>query len=323
MRVLVTGGAGFSGSGLCERLVERGDHVLCVDNFQTGKRANIQKLSGHAAFEVMEHDITEPLTQEALASTLLAGKVDRVFNLACPASPPKYQHDPIHTAKTSMVGTLYLLELAHAQGARILHASTSEIYGDPMVHPQHEGYWGNVNPIGPRSCYDEGKRAAETLCFDFHRQLGVDIRVVRIFNTYGPRMQPDDGRVVSAFIDQALRGQDLTIFGEGHQTRSFCYVEDLLDGLLAMMDQDDHVGPINLGNPQELSIRELAEKIIAFTGSTSGIIFKRLPVDDPTRRRPDISLARDVLGFAPKTPLNEGLAHTVPYFRQLVDESPE
>jgi UDP-glucuronate decarboxylase len=311
MRILVTGGAGFIGSTLCERLVNQGDHVICVDNFHTGRRANIAQLMNRPNFEVIEHDIVNPLSVEA----------DRIFNLACPASPIKYQSDPVRTLKTSIVGTLNLLELAHKTGARILQASTSEIYGDPIVHPQKESYWGNVNPIGPRSCYDEGKRAAETLCFDFHRQHGVDIRVVRIFNTYGPRMQPDDGRVVSAFIDQALRGVALTIFGEGHQTRSFCYVQDLLDGLTAMMNQDDYIGPLNLGNPQELSVRELAEKIIEFTGSPSGIIFKPLPADDPTRRRPDITLAREILGFAPKTPLNDGLAKTVPYFEGLISGS--
>lgn len=311
MRILVTGGAGFIGSTLCERLVNQGDHVICVDNFHTGRRANIAQLMNRPNFEVIEHDIVNPLSVEA----------DRIFNLACPASPLKYQSDPVRTLKTSIVGSLNLLELAHKTGARILQASTSEIYGDPIVHPQKESYWGNVNPIGPRSCYDEGKRAAETLCFDFHRQHGVDIRVVRIFNTYGPRMQPDDGRVVSAFIDQALRGVALTIFGEGHQTRSFCYVQDLLDGLTAMMNQDDYIGPLNLGNPQELSVRELAEKIIEFTGSPSGIIFKPLPADDPTRRRPDITLAREILGFAPKTPLNDGLAKTVPYFEGLISGS--
>jgi UDP-glucuronate decarboxylase len=311
MRILVTGGAGFIGSTLCERLVNQGDHVICVDNFHTGRRANIAQLMNRSNFEVIEHDIVNPLSVEA----------DRIFNLACPASPIKYQSDPVRTLKTSIVGTLNLLELAHKTGARILQASTSEIYGDPIVHPQKESYWGNVNPIGPRSCYDEGKRAAETLCFDFHRQHGVDIRVVRIFNTYGPRMQPDDGRVVSAFIDQALRGVALTIFGEGHQTRSFCYVQDLVDGLTAMMNQDDYIGPLNLGNPQELSVRELAEKIIEFTGSPSGIIFKPLPADDPTRRRPDITLAREILGFAPKTPLNDGLAKTVPYFEGLISGS--
>ena len=311
MRVLVTGGAGFIGSTLCERLVTQGDHVICLDNFHTGRRANIEHLLSHSNFEVVEHDIVDPLDIA----------VDRIFNLACPASPIKYQSDPVRTLKTSIVGALNLLELAQRTGARILQASTSEIYGDPIVHPQKESYWGNVNPIGPRSCYDEGKRAAETLCFDFHRQHQVDVRVVRIFNTYGPRMQPDDGRVVSAFIDQALRGVALTIFGEGHQTRSFCYVEDLVDGMIAMMNQDDYIGPLNLGNPQELSIRELAEKIIEFTGSSSGIIFKSLPADDPTRRRPDITLAREILGFAPKTPLSDGLAKTVPYFRGLLESS--
>ena len=307
MKVLVTGGAGFIGSSLCERLVQEGSHVYCLDNFHTGRLGNIEHLTGRPNFEVVEHDIVEPLHME----------IDRIFNLACPASPIKYQTDPVRTLKTSIVGTLNLLELANKTGARLLQASTSEIYGDPIVHPQKESYWGNVNPIGPRSCYDEGKRAAETLCFDFHRQHGVDVRVVRIFNTYGPRMQPDDGRVVSAFIDQALRGAALTIFGEGHQTRSFCFVEDLVDGLVAMQNQDDYVGPINLGNPQELSIRELAEKIIEFTNSASGIIFKPLPTDDPTRRRPDITLAREILGFAPKTPLVDGLAKTVPYFQEL------
>ena len=311
MRVLVTGGAGFIGSTLCERLVTQGDHVICLDNFHTGRRANIEQLTSQPNFQVVEHDIVDPLDIA----------VDRIFNLACPASPIKYQSDPVRTLKTSIVGTLNLLELAQRTGARILQASTSEIYGDPIVHPQKESYWGNVNPIGPRSCYDEGKRAAETLCFDFHRQHQVDVRVVRIFNTYGPRMQPDDGRVVSAFIDQALRGVALTIFGEGHQTRSFCYVEDLVDGMVAMMNQDDYIGPLNLGNPQELSIRELAEKIIEFTGSSSGIIFKSLPADDPTRRRPDITLAREILGFAPKTPLSDGLAKTVPYFRGLLESS--
>jgi UDP-glucuronate decarboxylase len=304
MRCLVTGGAGFIGSFLCERLIAAGHEVICLDNFYTGRRENIAHLLDHATFEVIRHDVTEPILLE----------VDRIFNLACPASPVHYQYNPVKTVKTSVMGMVHMLGLARRVRARVLQASTSEVYGDPTIHPQVEEYWGNVNPIGIRACYDEGKRVAETLCFDYHRQNGVDIRVVRIFNTYGPRMARNDGRVVSNFIVQALAGEDLTLYGDGSQTRSFCYVDDLVDGMLAMMDQNTHIGPFNLGNPHEFTIRELAEKVIAMTGSRSRIIHKPLPSDDPTQRQPDITKARTHLGWEPKVRLDEGLARTIAWF---------
>ncbi|ROR29610.1 UDP-glucuronic acid decarboxylase family protein [Inmirania thermothiophila] len=309
-RVLVTGGAGFIGSHLCERLLARGHEVLCVDNFFTGTRGNIQHLLDDPAFEVLRHDITFPLYVE----------VDEVYNLACPASPVHYQFDPVQTTKTSVMGAINMLGLAKRLRVRILQASTSEVYGDPEVHPQHEGYWGRVNPIGPRACYDEGKRCAETLFFDYHRQHGLRIKVARIFNTYGPRMHPDDGRVVSNFIVQALRNKDITVYGDGGQTRSFCYVDDLVDGLVRLMEEtpDDFTGPVNLGNPQELTIRELAERIIELTGSRSRIVHRPLPADDPRQRRPDIRLAREALGWQPTTPVEEGLQATIQYFDRLL-----
>jgi UDP-glucuronate decarboxylase len=308
-RVLVTGGAGFIGSHLCERLVARGDEVLCVDNFFTGSRANIRHLLGEPMFELSRHDVTFPLYVE----------VDRIFNLACPASPVHYQHDPVATTKTSVHGAINMLGLAKRLQARILQASTSEVYGDPAVHPQVEGYWGNVNPIGPRSCYDEGKRCAETLFFDYWRQHRLRIKVARIFNTYGPRMHPNDGRVVSNFIVQALRGEPITLFGDGAQTRSFCYVDDLVEGLLRLMDSpDDVTGPINLGNPNEFTIRQLAETVIELTGSRSPLENRPLPIDDPRQRQPDISLAIETLGWRPTIELREGLMKTIAHFDQLL-----
>ena len=305
-RVLVTGGAGFLGSHLCERLVAQGHEVLCVDNYFTGRRANVAQLIGQPGFELMRHDVTFPLYVE----------VDRIFNLACPASPVHYQHDPVQTTKTSVHGAINMLGLAERLRIPILQASTSEVYGDPAVHPQPEEYWGNVNPIGLRACYDEGKRCAETLFFDYHRQHRLSIKVARIFNTYGPRMHPDDGRVVSNFIMQALKGEDITIYGDGTQTRSFCYVDDLIDGLLRFMDTTaEHTGPINLGNPGEFTILELAEMVIRQVGSSSRIIFRPLPSDDPRQRRPDISKARALLGWEPTIPLDEGLCRTIRYFR--------
>jgi UDP-glucuronate decarboxylase len=307
MQVLVTGGAGFLGSHLCERLAERGDDVICVDNFFTGTRRNIAHLIGRPNFELIRHDITFPLYLE----------VDRIFNLACPASPVHYQFDPVQTTKTSVHGAINMLGLAKRVKARILQASTSEVYGDPEEHPQTESYWGRVNPIGVRSCYDEGKRCAETLFFDYHRQYALDIKVVRIFNTYGPRMHPDDGRVVSNFIVQALRGQDITIYGDGGQTRSFCYVDDLIEAMLRMMDTDaGFTGPVNVGNPGEFTILELAQAILRLTGSQSKIVFKALPQDDPRQRQPDISLAAQKLGWSPTVALEDGLARTVDYFRR-------
>ena len=309
MRVLVTGGAGFLGSHLCERLLGKGHDVLCVDNFYTSTRRNITHLLDHPHFELMRHDVTFPLYVE----------VDRIYNLACPASPIHYQRDPVQTTKTSVHGAINMLGLAKRTGARILQASTSEVYGDPEVHPQPESYWGNVNPVGVRSCYDEGKRCAETLFFDYHRQHDLPIKVARIFNTYGPRMQPDDGRVVSNFIVQALQGQDLTIYGDGSQTRSFCYVDDLVDGLMRLMESPgDFTGPVNLGNPVEFTIRQLAEQVLAKVGGDSKLVEKPLPSDDPTQRQPDISLAREVLNWAPKVPLEQGLDHTIAYFRELL-----
>ena len=308
-RVLVTGGAGFLGSHLCERLLERGDSVLCVDNLFTGRQANIQHLRPHAGFELLRHDVTVPL----------AVHVERIFNLACPASPLHYQQDPVQTTRTSVLGAINMLELAHQQGARILQASTSEVYGDPDVHPQPESYWGRVNPVGIRSCYDEGKRCAETLFFDYQRQYQLEIKVMRIFNTYGPRMQSDDGRVVSNFIVQALRGEALTIYGDGQQTRSFCYVDDLVDGMLRLMDSDaGFSGPVNVGNPAEFSMLELAEKVLRLTGSRSTINFMPLPGDDPRQRQPDITLAKRELGWQASVSLEDGLIETIGYFRRLL-----
>lgn len=304
-RVLVTGGAGFLGSHLCERLIDAGHEVLCVDNFFTGARANIAHLLDHPRFELMRHDITFPLYVE----------VDEIYNLACPASPVHYQFDPVQTTKTSVIGAVNMLGLAKRLRIPILQASTSEVYGDPAEHPQRESYWGNVNPIGPRSCYDEGKRCAETLFFDYYRQHAIAIRVARIFNTYGPRMHPNDGRVVSNFIVQALRGQDITIFGDGSQSRSFCYVDDLISGLIAMMEREEAVpGPINLGNPHEFSILDLAHIIIELTGSKSQLIYKPLPQDDPRQRQPDTARAEELLGWTANTPLREGLERTIRYF---------
>jgi UDP-glucuronate decarboxylase len=308
-RVLVTGGAGFLGSHLCDRLVEAGHDVLCVDNFFTGSKRNVAHLLQQPRFELMRHDVTFPLYVE----------VDRIFNLACPASPIHYQHDPVQTTKTSVHGAINMLGLAKRVKARILQASTSEVYGDPEVHPQPEAYWGRVNPIGIRSCYDEGKRCAETLFFDYHRQHRLEVKVVRIFNTYGPRMHPNDGRVVSNFIVQALRGENITIYGDGQQTRSFCYVDDLLDGMLAMMDTPaDFTGPINVGNPAEFTMLELAEQVIRLVGGASRISFHPLPSDDPKHRRPDITLAQQRLGWAPKVALEDGLKETIAYFRELL-----
>ncbi len=308
-RVLITGGAGFLGSHLCDRLVNRGDDVICLDNFFTGDKRNIAHLLGRSNFELMRHDVTFPLYVE----------VDEIYNLACPASPIHYQHDPVQTTKTSVHGAINMLGLAKRTGAKILQASTSEVYGDPEVHPQPEAYWGRVNPIGIRSCYDEGKRCAETLFFDYHRQHGLRIKVARIFNTYGPRMHPEDGRVVSNFIVQALRGEPITIYGEGTQTRSFCYVDDLVDGLIRLMDSSDEVtGPINLGNPGEFTIAELAQIILEAVGSSAQIVHRPLPQDDPTQRRPDISTAKDVLGWSPTVDLTAGLSKTIDYFRELL-----
>jgi UDP-glucuronate decarboxylase len=308
-KILVTGGAGFLGSHLCDRLVARGDEVLCVDNFFTGTKRNIEHLLHERRFEMMRHDVTFPLYVEA----------ERIFNLACPASPVHYQFDPVQTTKTSVHGAINMLGLAKRVRARILQASTSEVYGDPEVHPQVESYWGRVNCIGPRSCYDEGKRCAETLFFDYQRQHGLDVKVVRIFNTYGPRMHPNDGRVVSNFIVQALRGEDVTIYGDGSQTRSFCYVDDLIDAMLRMMDSEKgFFGPVNIGNPGEFTMLELAEKVLRMTGSKSRLVHKPLPADDPKQRRPDITLARAKLGWEPKVALEDGLAHTIAYFRKLL-----
>jgi UDP-glucuronate decarboxylase len=309
-QVLVTGGAGFLGSHLCDRLIARGDEVLCVDNFYTGGKGNVRHLMGNKNFELMRHDVTFPLYVE----------VDRIFNLACPASPVHYQHDPVQTTKTSVHGAINMLGLAKRTKARILQASTSEVYGDPTMHPQREEYWGNVNPIGPRSCYDEGKRCAETLFFDYWRQHQLQIKVIRIFNTYGPRMQPDDGRVVSNFIVQALKGEPITLYGDGQQTRSFCYVDDLIEGMMRLMDSDKAItGPINVGNPVEFTMRELAELVVQFTGSKSPITFRPLPTDDPKQRRPDISQAQDKLGWEPKVALADGLKETIAYFRRTLD----
>ncbi|MBL4613658.1 MAG: SDR family oxidoreductase [Magnetovibrio sp.] len=308
-RILVTGGAGLLGSHLCERLLGLGHDVLCVDNFFTGPRDNIIPLMANPGFELIRHDVTFPLYLE----------VDEIYNLACPASPIHYQQDPVQTTKTAVHGAINMLGLAKRVGARIFQASTSEVYGDPQVHPQTEDYHGNVNPIGPRACYDEGKRCAETLFFDTHRQYGLNIKVARIFNTYGPRMHPNDGRVVSNFILQALKGEAITVYGDGSQTRSFCYVDDLIDGFLKLMaTPDDVTGPMNLGNPHEFTITELAEQVIELTGSKSQLIYKDLPQDDPLQRCPDISLARDVIDWQPQIPLNDGLQRTIAYFQQLI-----
>jgi UDP-glucuronate decarboxylase len=305
-RVLVTGGAGFIGSHLCERLLARGDEVLCVDNFFTSRRSNILSMLDHSMFELMRHDITWPLYVE----------VDEIYNLACPASPVHYQFDPVQTTKTSVHGAINMLGLAKRLKVKILQASTSEVYGDPSEHPQSETYWGNVNPIGPRACYDEGKRCAETLFFDYQRQHKLQIRVVRIFNTFGPRMHPNDGRVVSNFIVQALRDEPITIYGSGNQTRSFCYVDDLVTGMIAMMDQKDIAGPVNLGNPTEHTIRELALMVMELTGSSSELVYRPLPQDDPVRRKPDITVAREKLGWTPAIPIREGLTKTIRYFKE-------
>lgn len=309
MRILITGGAGFVGSHLCERMLSEGHDVICLDNFFTGTKRNIAHLLDNHRFELVRHDITEPILLE----------VDRIFNLACPASPVHYQYNPVKTIKTSVMGTINLLGLAKRVRARILQASTSEVYGDPHIHPQTEDYWGNVNPIGIRSCYDEGKRVAETLMMDYHRQNGVDIRIIRIFNTYGPRMALNDGRVVSNFIVQALRGEDITVYGEGNQTRSFCYVDDLVEGMIRMMDCEGFIGPVNLGNPVETTILEFAKRIIELTNSRSKIIFNPLPADDPKQRQPDITLAKRELSWEPKVDIAVGLGKTVEYFKSVLN----
>ncbi len=310
-RVLVTGGSGFLGSHLCDRLLERGDEVICVDNFFTGSRQTVAHLLDHPRFELIRHDVTFPLYLE----------IDEIYNLACPASPIHYQHDPVQTTKTSVHGAINMLGLAKRVGARIFQASTSEVYGDPSVHPQKEDYWGHVNPIGSRSCYDEGKRCAETLFFDYHRQHNLRIKVARIFNTYGPRMHPNDGRVVSNFIVQALRGDPITVYGDGSQSRSFCYVDDLIAGFLALMSSEDSlVGPVNLGNPVEFTILELAEQVIDLTNSKSRLERKPLPSDDPRQRQPDITQAKEKLGWEPTVPLSEGLQKTIPYFDRLMSK---
>jgi UDP-glucuronate decarboxylase len=310
-RTLVTGGAGFLGSHLCSRLVNEKNDVICLDNFFTGQKRNIAHLMKTPYFELVRHDVTFPYYIE----------IDRIFNLACPASPPHYQHDPVQTTKTSVHGAINMLGLAKRTGSRILQASTSEVYGDPIIHPQIESYWGNVNPIGVRSCYDEGKRCAETLFFDYYRQHNVKIKIVRIFNTYGPNMHPNDGRVVSNFIMQALQNNNITIYGDGLQTRSFCYVDDLIDALMLMMDSpDDFTGPVNIGNPAEFTMLELAEKVILLTGSSSKIIYQPLPPDDPRQRKPDITLAREKLNWEPKVSLLDGLKETIAYFKKLTNK---
>jgi UDP-glucuronate decarboxylase len=311
-RVLVTGGAGFLGSHLCERLLALGHHVFCLDSFETGRMENISHLMGHRGFRFIKHDVIEPLEL----------RVDEIYNLACPASPVHYQADPIHTLKTSVYGSIHLLDLAARRKARILQASTSEVYGDPKEHPQQEDYWGNVNPNGIRACYDEGKRCAETLFFDYHRRCGVEIKIARIFNTYGPRMDQDDGRVISNFIVQALQNQPITVYGDGRQTRSFCFVKDMIDGLLALMESPaDLTGPLNLGNPHEVTVLHLADRVLLLTESKSRVSFKPLPQDDPIRRQPDISRARASLLWQPRTDLNTGLRATIDYFRRLLEES--
>lgn len=310
-RILVTGGAGFIGSHLCETLLAQGNEIICLDNFFTGSKNNITHLRDNSAFELIRHDIVHPINLE----------VDQIYNLACPASPVHYQYNPVKTVKTSVMGAINMLGMAKRIRARILQASTSEVYGDPAEHPQRESYWGNVNPIGIRSCYDEGKRCAETLFFDYYRQNNVDIKVIRIFNTYGPRMLPNDGRVVSNFVVQALKGEDITIYGDGTQTRSFCYVDDLVRGIIAMMHSPSgFCGPVNLGNPVEFTIRELAEMVLELTGSSSKLIYKNLPADDPVRRRPDIALARENLSWEPSIQLRDGLIKTIEYFNKLLSE---
>lgn len=309
MRILITGGAGFLGSHLTDRLLEDGHEIICMDNLFTGSKRNIAHLMQNPNFEFLRHDVTDPFKLE----------VDQIYNLACPASPVHYQYNAIKTIKTSVMGAINCLGLAKRVNARVFQASTSEVYGDPEVHPQPESYWGSVNPIGIRSCYDEGKRCAETLFFDYHRQNGVDIRIVRIFNTYGPRMSPEDGRVVSNFIVQALRGEDITIYGDGSQTRSFCYYSDLIDGFVRLMEQDKLVGPVNIGNPGEFTMLELAEKVIQLTGTQSRIVHEALPADDPKQRQPDIELAKTELGWEPRVSLDEGLVETIDYFRSYLD----
>jgi UDP-glucuronate decarboxylase len=310
-RVLVTGGAGFLGSHLCKRLLKRGEDVLCIDNYFTGDKRHVFDLMGNPRFELLRHDVTFPLYVE----------VDEIYNLACPASPIHYQFDPVQTTKTSVHGAINMLGLAKRLKAKIFQASTSEVYGDPEIHPQTEDYWGNVNPIGPRSCYDEGKRCAETLFFDYHRQHGLLIKVARIFNTYGPRMHPNDGRVVSNFIVQALMGKNITVYGDGSQTRSFCYVDDMIEGFVRLMDTaDDFTGPVNMGNPSEFTILELAEHVVELTGSKANIVFEELPMDDPKQRRPDIGLAKEALDWEPKVPLKEGLVKTIAYFDDYLRE---
>lgn len=309
-RILITGGAGFLGSHLCERLLNEGNEIFCLDNFFTGTKENVAHLIGNPYFEIIRHDVEFPLHLE----------VDEIYNLACPASPPHYQHNPIHTNKTSVLGAINMLGLAKRQNAKIMQASTSEVYGDPHVHPQTEDYWGNVNPIGIRSCYDEGKRCAETLFFDYYREHGVKIKVARIFNTYGPNMHPNDGRVVSNFIIQALKGEDITIYGDGSQSRSFCYVDELIDGFIRLMASDDFTGPVNLGNPVEFTIKELAEKIIEMTNSKSKLSLNPLPQDDPKQRQPDITLAKKELNWEPKIKLEKGLEKTISYFAGLIKE---
>lgn len=304
-RILITGGAGFIGSHLSERLLNEGNEIICLDNFHTGRKKNIDHLIGNSNFELIRHDITDPIKIE----------VDQIYNMACPASPVHYQSNAIKTIKTNVLGMMNMLGLAKRVGARILQASTSEVYGNPLEHPQKEPYWGNVNPIGIRSCYDEGKRVAETLCFDYHRNHNVDIRVIRIFNTYGPKMLPDDGRVVSNFIVQAIRGEDITIYGDGSQTRSFCYVDDLVEGIISMMNKDGFTGPVNLGNDGEFTVKELAEKVVQLTNSSSKIVYKDLPSDDPSRRKPDLGLAKKELNFSHKVLLEDGLKKTIDYFK--------
>ncbi len=310
-RILVTGGAGFLGSHLCERLVGSGDEVICLDNFFTGSKDNVAHLLSTPRFEILRHDLVNPILLEA----------DQIYNFACPASPVHYQYNPVKTVKTNVLGTINMLGLAKRVRARILQASTSEVYGDPIEHPQKESYWGHVNPIGIRSCYDEGKRVAETLMMDYHRQNGVDIRIVRIFNTYGPRMAINDGRVVSNFIVQALRNQPITIYGNGEQTRSFCYVSDLIEGIWRMMSTEGLTGPVNIGNPNEFTIRELADTVLSLTGSRSEIVHRPLPQDDPVQRQPDITLAKEKLGWQPKVPLQEGLLRTIEYFEKRLSET--
>ena len=307
-RILVTGGAGFIGNHLCRRLLNEGNYVICLDNFFTGLKRHIEDMLGNPNFELIEHDIVEPVDIE----------VDQIYNLACPASPPHYQYDPVKTMKTSVLGIINMLELAKKYKATLLHASTSEVYGNPLVHPQQESYWGNVNPIGIRSCYDEGKRAAETLMMDYHRQYGVDIRIIRIFNTYGPNMDPKDGRVVSNCIVQAINGDDITIYGDGSQTRSFCYVSDLVDGAIKMMNNDkSFIGPVNLGNPSERTVLNLAEIVLEMTGSRSKITYKDLPSDDPVKRKPDITKAQEILGWKPEVDIKDGLKKTIEYFKSI------